>query len=101
MTRQSETSSERVWRLPAGVRFDRRTWGDETVLFNCASGQTHLLDALSARVLDAFTQQPWSVTGLSAVLAEEFAVDEQELGVRLHTVIEEFVRLGLLDVDAA
>lgn len=94
-------AADMVWRLPAQVRLDRRTWDNETVLFNHASGQTHLLDALSARVLAAFEEKPWRLAELAAALAEELVVDKQELRERLNTIADEFARLGLLDTDIA
>ncbi len=90
-----------VWRLPPAVRFDRRAWGEEIVVFNLASGQTHLLDALSNTALAAFEDRPWTVAALARTLASDFAVAPPEMLDRLNTIVGEFERLGLLDSGAA
>lgn len=94
-------SDDTVWRLPPAVQFDRRTWGEETVVFNLASGQTHLLDALSNTTLAAFEKRPWTVATLAQSLAADFAVAPPEMLDRLHTIVGEFGRLGLLDSGPA
>ena len=90
-----------VWRLPPAVRLDRRAWGEEIVVFNLASGQTHLLDALSNTALAAFEDRPWTVAALARTLASDFAVAPPEMLDRLNTIVGEFERLGLLDSGAA
>lgn len=70
------------------------------MLYEHASGQTHLLDALSDRVLVAFEQRSWTLAALAALLAHELGVNEKTLRNRLDTIVHEFAHLGLLDADA-
>ena len=96
-----EAADDVVWHLPQAVRLDRRAWDDEVVVFNHASGQTHLLDALSNTALAMFEDRSWTVRELAQVLAADFAVAPPEMFDRLNTIAGEFARLGLLDADAA
>lgn len=97
----SARTDDIIWRLPTTVQFDRRTWDEETVVFNLASGQTHLLDALSVTVLAAFEDRPWTVAALAQSLASDFAVVPPEMLKRLNTIVGEFERLGLLESGIA
>ncbi len=97
----SDPIDDVVWRLPPAVRLDRRAWDDEVVVFNHASGQTHLLDALSNTALAMFEDRPWAVRELAQALASDFAVAPPEMFDRLNTIVGEFARLGLLDADTA
>ncbi|MFQ5783567.1 MAG: HPr-rel-A system PqqD family peptide chaperone [Alphaproteobacteria bacterium] len=94
--------SERArWRLPEGVRLVWRAWDDEFVVFNTLSGQTHLLDGVSAAILDALERGPATVDELSRRLAERFdlAIDEA-LRSRITTICGRFDNLGLADPDS-
>lgn len=101
MTLEGGIAAETVWRLPPTVRFDRRQWGDEVVVFNYASGQTHLLDALSASVLATFEEAPRRLCDLAVRFAEDLEIDVAQMRTRLDAIVEEFARLGLLDPDPA
>ena len=48
---------ELIWRVSPSTRLVWRRWGDEFVVFNVASGQTHYLNGLAARVLQYFQDQ--------------------------------------------
>lgn len=45
--------SAEIWTVPKDARLEWRQWGRLTVVFNPASGNTHLLNDLSARVLSS------------------------------------------------
>ena len=49
--------NELLWRVSPSTRLVWRQWGDEFIVFNAASGQTHYLNALAARVLQYFQEQ--------------------------------------------
>ena len=51
-------TGQQVWRLPEGVELLWRSWDDETVVYNVASQQTHLLDAFSAAALREIEAAP-------------------------------------------
>ncbi len=93
---------EAVWRLPDGVRLSWRAFDDEIVVFNAFSGQTHLLDSLSAAVLEEIERAPATRAELAARLAGRFELgDAAALAERLDAVLAEFDRQGLADPIAA
>ena len=92
MNSGNENLGDRIWRLTPAVRLDRRVWDDEVVVFNHASGQTHLLDALSNTVLARFENRPWPIGDLAQSLASEFAVAPAEVIDRLKTIVDEFAQ---------
>eukprot|EP01032_Pedospumella_encystans_P028839 gene28839-32571_t len=58
-----------MWRLMPGQRLRSRSWdGEEFVLYNNLSGDTHLLDAASIEVLNALQRGAAGTAGLAAAL---------------------------------
>lgn len=98
-TNTGQTSSvvNRVWQLPAGGELLWQTWDEEVIVFNTASGQTHLLDALSAAALKEIEDHPGSIARLTIRLAERFEIDTTDLFRRLIEVCARFDELGLLE----
>jgi PqqD family protein of HPr-rel-A system len=91
-----------VWRLPEGVSLLWQSWDeDEVIVFNRASGQTHLLDAFSAAVLRQIESAPTTMPDLRQHFATEFDLDENLLSERLQAVCQRFEQLGLAEPDAS
>jgi len=60
-----------VWHAPRSADLHGRLWGDYGVVYDAASGNTHLLDALQFELLDRLRQAPRSLETLKAELADE------------------------------
>jgi PqqD family protein of HPr-rel-A system len=90
-----------TWRLPNGVSLLWHSWDeDEVIVFNRASGQTHLLDAFSAAVLRRIEASPSTLAELKRYFARGFALDEDILSERLNVVCRRFDQLGLAEPQA-
>lgn len=90
-----------VWRLPEGASLLWQSWDeDEVIVFNRASGQTHLLDAFSAAVLRQIEAAPTTLPDLRRYFATGFALDESALSDRLSAVCQRFEQLGLAEPEA-
>ena len=90
-----------IWRLPTGVSLLWRSWNeDEVIVFNRASGQTHLLDAFSAAVLRRIEASPSRISELGRYFAIAFELDEDSLSERLDVVCRRFDQLGLAEPEA-
>lgn len=98
---QSRSKEAEIWRRPAEVTFLWQYWEDEAVVYNCASGETHLLDALAAAVLKEVETRPQSSADLAAHLAGQFGLDLDSLSRRLLTIGESFDELGLIEIERA
>ena len=89
-----------VWRLPAGASLLWQSWDeDEVIVFNRASGQTHLLDAFSAAVLRRIEAAPTTLPHLQRYFAADLALEESVLSDRLSAFCERFDQLGLAESD--
>jgi len=88
------------WRLPAGAELLWQTWDSETIVYNSLSGQTHLLDALSAATLKEIERDPGTIAELTRRLAERFQIGTGDLPQRLAVVCAQFDELGLAEPHA-
>ncbi len=94
-------AEDRRWGLPEDVGLLWKSWDEEVIVFNRASGQTHLLDALSAEVLRELEKHPRTVADLAALFADRYELDSQELGDRLTGICRRFDELGLAEPDGS
>ena len=77
--------SPAIWSLPAGVTLLWQAWDDdETIVYNRASGQTHLIDAFSAELLREFESKPRSIDEISLRLATELELNIEAVKQRAH-----------------
>ena len=91
-------STDRRWALPDGVNLLWKYWSDEVVVLNTSSGQTHLLDSLSAAVLGEIERGPGSARDLAERLGRSHDLDaDATLVERIAKVCAEFETLGLAD----
>jgi PqqD family protein of HPr-rel-A system len=75
-----------------------REWDpEEAVVFNRASGRTHLLDAFSAAALRALSEQPQDIATLSHDLVAQSGAPEDSVTVRLRQVLNTLRELGLAE----
>lgn len=95
---QNATRTAR-WRVVSPDRLTPRHWGEETILFNQASGQTHYLNQLAWEVLSRLMRGgPLTWEALIASLAD---CCEPELLDRsapaISALLEELDSLGLIE----
>jgi PqqD family protein of HPr-rel-A system len=90
-------AEDRRWGLPEDVGLLWRSWDEEVIVFNQASGQTHLLDALSAAALRELEQHPRTLTELAGHLAEQYGLGPVDLRERLIGICRRFDELGLAE----
>lgn len=64
-----------MWRLTAGQQLRWRSWGDESVLYNDLSGDTHLLDDSAMLVLRLLQRAAQPEALLADALCAEFDTD--------------------------
>jgi PqqD family protein of HPr-rel-A system len=91
-----------IWRVPKGASLLRQSWDEvEFIVFNRASGQTHLLDAFSAAVLRRIEACPSRIADLRRHFASGLELDEEALSERLEVVCRRFEELGLAEPEAS
>jgi PqqD family protein of HPr-rel-A system len=67
-----------LWRVLPGQSLHHRDWGDECVLYNNLSGDTHLIEASALQVLQALQRGACSEAALTATLRAELQLDDEE-----------------------
>jgi PqqD family protein of HPr-rel-A system len=63
------------WALRLRHSLMHRTWGDETVVYEPLSGNTHLLDPVAAAVLDHLGASDATATAIAESLLAEFGAE--------------------------
>ena len=87
-----------AWRITRGCRLYRRVWGDEFLVYNAGSGDTHLLDSLSAKVLEALEESSLSTSQLAELLrVKAGSGSEQDLSFHLSGLLPKLHDLGLIE----
>lgn len=84
------------WRAISAQQLHFRSWGDEFLVYNGLSGDTHLLGPVAAQVLLRLQEAPLDAAGLIEVLAPLMQTGEDEA---LMTEVEHLlVDLGSLEL---
>lgn len=74
-----------------------KQWGDEPVVYNVSSGNTHLISPIAAKILRQLTRQPSTSETLAQEIASEVDLEsDQELLDRIEGLIHDFDELGLV-----
>lgn len=66
--------TERFFRLHPIASFNWGSWGDEHVVFDESSGQTHLLDSMKAYILEVLSDGSTSSSNLVCLLEQALVV---------------------------
>lgn len=86
------------WRVPPGSVFRWREWDGDYVLYHDQSGDTHFLNAVSARLVECLSDKPMTAGELVAQLeAEGFTDGDNAFPARLDALLIEFHELGLTE----
>ncbi len=94
-----ETELTKIWRLRDNVNLLWRRLGDDYVVFNEASGQTHVPHELSEWVLREIENKPETMGALVARLCEAADYEEDHAVFRVREVLSELSDLGLIEPD--
>lgn len=86
------------WRLIRADALRVREWDDAGVIYDAASGNTHLVDALGLELLDLLRQRPWTLAELAAELQDALPgdLDAEAAQIRLNAKLEQLARLDLV-----
>jgi hypothetical protein len=80
--------------LRDGLRIRVRAWGDENALWDNGSGDTHLVDGQSFRVLLRIAQHPQSA-GEGGMPFDTNTLEDAELD----RIVEELLRVNLIELS--
>ncbi|WP_286138063.1 HPr-rel-A system PqqD family peptide chaperone [Polaromonas sp. C04] len=87
-----------VWCLNELASLHWRCWGDEWVVFDVGSGQTHQMDTLTAATLLTLEASAGDIDQLVSRIANELTVpDDRELSNAVQGVLERLAATGLIE----
>jgi len=85
------------WVVDGDAALLLRQWGDECVVYNSVSGDTHLLNALGGVALTSLLQAPATADGLAQRVASQLGFEADEaLLETIGTLLGDFERIGLI-----
>jgi PqqD family protein of HPr-rel-A system len=88
--------SQPIWQT---FRLLHKDWGeDEIVVFNSASGNTHLINATAWKIVYILQSKPCSAFELAEQIAAESQLDvDEEIVRRIEIVLNTLDELGLIE----
>jgi len=91
--------SEQVrWRAISGFMLHWHKWGNEHIVYNAGSGDTHLFNDFAALILSSLQEEAAMVDELSQLCASSFKQDENdELHAQINELLLELDRLGVIE----
>lgn len=88
------------WCAPGADSVEWRHWDDESVLYDCRSGQTHLLTTLASAALQLLARRDLEVHELARQLAETWDLpDTEEFAAQIGTLLRQLDDLGLVEYN--
>lgn len=85
------------WHLSSSREFAVRQWDDELVVYDCTTGDTHLLDAIASHILTCLQQAPNTTETLIRLIDSYFVVDKtDELASEVARILDNLSSLGLI-----
>lgn len=87
------------WQLSRADALRIREWDDAGVIYDAASGNTHLIDALGLELLDLLRQRAWTLAELVDELRDALPDDvdgEEPAPLLLNAKLEQLARLDLV-----
>ena len=90
-----------MWRVMPGQALRQRAWGDQHVVYNDLSGDTHLLNADAMRLLLALRPAALDEASLVAELCRQLDLhDDPETAQDVALTLAELARLSLIEKSA-
>ena len=83
-----------TWAVPRHVHLEWRDWDSTSVVYNTASGNTHMLNAVSSCVLKRLEERPASFDDVVSLLGD--GGDERDADARTEALLTELDELGLI-----
>lgn len=86
------------WQVAGGKEFLLRSWDDEFVVYNGATGDTHLLGLVAAQVMLKLQQTPMDAARLAEWVAPLLQTEpDDELVFVIEQILTDFDSLGIIE----
>jgi PqqD family protein of HPr-rel-A system len=85
------------WTMVPSLRLRWRCWGDESIVYNCNSGDVYLLNAVAAEALKIIQCSKISVDALIERVGQSLSIDTgDDLGTNVAFFVNKLACLGLI-----
>jgi PqqD family protein of HPr-rel-A system len=87
------------WRARSGLELHVRSWGDEVVVYDNLSGDTHLLDSIAAKVLLKLQHAPSDMMSLADMLVPvlQTEISDESLEYQLGNILADLNAIALIE----
>ncbi len=98
--RNGRNTGKIVWSIAAEREISLRYWDGDSIVFSPLSGETHILDIASGRVLKRITDQPATVEDIRSELAVFLEVEnDAELANAVEKILTRLEDAGLIEPE--
>ncbi len=98
--RNSRNTAKIVWCIAPEQNISLRYWDGDSVVFSPLSGETHILDIASGRMLKRITDQPATVEDIRSELAVFLEVEnDAELANAVEKILTRLEDAGLIEPE--
>ena len=93
-----DTTTRVLWRAVPDIKLHWIQWGDEYVVYNTGSGDTHVLDAVSALLVHQIKERSCTTAELTSGLETLLKIDvTSEVKQSLEDTLRHLDTLGLIE----
>ena len=86
------------WKVNSEFPLYWRSWGDEFVIYNSGSGDTHLLDPVAAEALQNLEQESADLSELVVRVATSLEIEpDTDFASYLEQLLSDLYKLGLIE----
>lgn len=87
-----------LWQVPENFKILSQTWGDESVVYHCGSGDTHLLSEISFQILKSTQQSRRSNNQIADYVADALLLElDKDLQDHINESILMLAKLNLIE----
>ena len=87
-----------TWHIVQGVDLLIEQWGDDAVVYNPLSGETHQMNDFSVSVLEQMLQKHFTVDSLIEEVCRSFELENNaEIKNILTQLVDNFDKIGLIE----
>ena len=98
--KKEKENSVDIWRVVCGHDIVIRYLDGDFIVFSSLSGETHLLDIVSGRVLKRTTEGPVSVFDIQSEIADFLEIEDQEgLANAIEEILSRLEDAELVEID--
>jgi PqqD family protein of HPr-rel-A system len=86
-----------IWQVPPDREFLLRQWDGALIVYDCSTGDTHLLDKLASQIFHFLQLRPVNANVVVEHIASHFSLElDEDLTSEVLRILDNLVFLGLI-----